>query len=782
MAYQANRRSGIKNLEEQRNIDNNAKNIRNAADVAIASKNPYAMAAGGAVKAADKVTGGKASQSLGKAMNKVTKASPMGRRIQKASNNISESGLGDKAGQIAALKNRAPRGQNPQNQVKNNNTSDSTNENLGGGQKQGSLPSSDSNKNAPSRTPRRSGFPRLGLGRDSINDQDPSNDNDDKRDKSASGIMSMTKNMRVVVTIILPASLFLIITLLFMSVGVFSQSEYEDGLGVGKSTGRDIYDEEFDTATPEQQAFYDRINDVEMELLSQGKNIDAIQIAAVFNILNQNGAELDYDDMDEGKIREIANAMLNGGVYDETTFKSNLINNIFPKYLPRSSNDLREQMAEDVLEYVEEYNDLIEKEEGDFEFNNCISTGTCSYDVKGFYIKGKGNVSKRLKISDLYVRLMQCGSADGHNYGGTFGKALEGESLVPFEKYILGVAYQEIGPNAPAEAIKAQMVAARSYILARHVDMGGWRTLKQESNGRWVLQAASCTQDQVYCDPDKGCSSKDGQWSQVYSGAGHGKTLKGPLATSSPLRTYANQTSGEVLTNKNGYIVYSGYTQTEQNKMISLAKNGLNYKQILLQVYNQGSRNYGATNVSKTSCKSGTTLDCGTSSGGVYVNWKQAGAPWSSVKMGNSGQNIGQIGCLVTSVAMLIQKSGVPTVIPNFNPGTFVQFLNQNGGFDSSGNLQYAPISKAAPRFRYVNQVSVKGMSKEQKLNAIRNYVSQGYYITAEVSNGGQHWVAIDSVSGNTIKIMDPGSNVSSLWNSKYPWQATKTLNLFKVS
>ena len=33
-----------------------------------------------------------------------------------------------------------------------------------------------------------------------------------------------------------------------------------------------------------------------------------------------------------------------------------------------------------------------------------------------------------------------------------------------FEKYILGVAYQEIGPDAPAEAIKAQMVAARSYI------------------------------------------------------------------------------------------------------------------------------------------------------------------------------------------------------------------------------------------------------------------------------------------------------------------------------
>ena len=39
--------------EDARSTQNNANNIRNAADVAIASKNPYAMAAGAAVKAAD---------------------------------------------------------------------------------------------------------------------------------------------------------------------------------------------------------------------------------------------------------------------------------------------------------------------------------------------------------------------------------------------------------------------------------------------------------------------------------------------------------------------------------------------------------------------------------------------------------------------------------------------------------------------------------------------------------------------------------------------------------
>ena len=56
--------------EKERSDENNAKNVRNAAEVAIASKNPYAMAAGGAVKAADKVTGGKASERIGKEMTK----------------------------------------------------------------------------------------------------------------------------------------------------------------------------------------------------------------------------------------------------------------------------------------------------------------------------------------------------------------------------------------------------------------------------------------------------------------------------------------------------------------------------------------------------------------------------------------------------------------------------------------------------------------------------------------------------------------------------------------
>lgn len=90
--------------QKQRNIQNNANTVKNAADVAIASKNPYAMAAGGAVKLADKISGGRASQELGKKMNTLNKISPGGRKIQRASNMLAETGVGDAIGKAASMK------------------------------------------------------------------------------------------------------------------------------------------------------------------------------------------------------------------------------------------------------------------------------------------------------------------------------------------------------------------------------------------------------------------------------------------------------------------------------------------------------------------------------------------------------------------------------------------------------------------------------------------------------------------------------------------------------
>ena len=790
MAYQASREGGNADLERQRNNANNTNNVRNAADVAIASKNPYGVAAGAAVKGLDKATGGKASEAMGRAMTRANDVLPMGNHFQNASNRLSESGLSNRAGQLANVKNRANSGGATPNQAARANHS--------GGESDSSLPSSslERKQNVPNRGTSSTGAdanasseskddkPRRGFGGSESSERRDSLDAnmDGEEEQKGKGFFGFAIGTIAKMLIITIAPMFLVAFLMVAIIGGVSGlfTEYEDAVGISEASGDDTGGISFEASSQEQQDFYDRVNDLKLKYQANGKTIDSLKVVSVIHVLNSHGAGISYSDLNEGAIAEIANSMFDGNVYNETTFRNNLKNFIIPKYVKNVSPGERDQIVDDIFDYIDGYNNMIGRNSGTSDAT-CLGNGTCTYDVKGFYINGKGNVSKALQISDLYVRLMQCGVGDGHNYGGTFGKPLEGESLVPFEKYILGVAYQEIGPNSPAEAIKAQMIAARSYILARHVDMGGWRTLKQESDGKWVIQVASCTQDQVYCDPDQGCSSNDGQWGQVHSGLNHNTGFsRGALAQNSPLRTYAQQTSGEVLVNAQGYIVYSGYTQDEQNKFIALANSGLSYKQILLQVYNQGARNYGAKNIEKSSC--GNSTNCSSIPSGEYSNWKQIQGPWIGTPMGNSGKTLQQIGCLVTSVSMLIAKSGVPTTINDFNPGNFVNFLNANNGFADGGNFLWETAEMVAPSFKYQGNEYLLGMSKQEKLKRITEIVNTpGIYAVAEVmGNTGQHWVAIDSVSGESIKMMDPGSYATDMW-TEYNWANTSMISYYKV-
>ena len=91
--------------EEERHDLNNAKNVKAASEVAIASGNPYAMAAGAAIKGADKLTDGKASEAIGKTITTVNKHSIGGRRIQKNLDKLAESGASDTIGTAASIKN-----------------------------------------------------------------------------------------------------------------------------------------------------------------------------------------------------------------------------------------------------------------------------------------------------------------------------------------------------------------------------------------------------------------------------------------------------------------------------------------------------------------------------------------------------------------------------------------------------------------------------------------------------------------------------------------------------
>ena len=620
-----------------------------------------------------------------------------------------------------------------------------------------------------------------GSGSDSVLDKKPSKPNflgngkedssENKNPGSFQGLLSGNIVVKAGVLSFAAGILFIVVILMIVAQGSGVITSYDDAFGVSSATGGMTGDVDYESSDPKAQAFFDRVADVKNSFQTQGKTFDPVYISAVYVVLNQHGAKLSYDDMSTAVITEIANAMFSGNSFSEETFKQNLINTIFPKYLSGEDSDTYEVMADEVFDYYDSYFSLIGATA-----SNCASLGSCVYEIKGFYIEGRGNVAKSMSITDLKVRLMQCGGSYG---SGTWGEPLEGEELVPFEQYILGVAYQEIGPGAPDEAIKAQMVAARSFALARPTSMGNslGKKLEQE-NGQWILQMSSCVADQVYCNPNLGCSAmNDGeQYGTVRSGVDHGKKFKDPMPADHKMRTLANETMGEVLVNDQGYVISANYASKIQNKFSELAKQGLNYKQILLQVYGN------AQDIDKMSCNTGSGSGCNsTGSTGPYAGWKQGDPAWSTITIGNTNSTIGGVGCLVTSVSMLIAKSGVAVNVDGyFNPGTFVQKLNQVGGFQGA-NFVWGAVEKVAPNFQYVGKSYVSGQSQQQKLSTLQGLLDQGYYVVAEVKgNTGQHWVAIDGINGSTVLMMDPASQSTSMWQ-EYNWANTSQYAYFKV-
>lgn len=167
---------------------------------------------------------------------------------------------------------------------------------------------------------------------------------------------------------------------------------------------------------------------------------------------------------------------------------------------------------------------------------------------------------------------------------------------------------------------------------------------------------------------------------------------------------------------------------------------------------------------------------------GDYINWKQTDEAWASTPIGTSGKTIGEIGCLATSISILIERSGAGKNIIPFTPQTFVKKMNENGGFDEKGNLQYGAITKFIPSFSFVGRVDLKDKTKAEKYQLINKYQSGNYYLALEVlGDTGQHWVAVIDTTGNKVTIADPGSSTTDLW-SFYDWKNTSQFVYFRNS
>jgi len=236
--------------------------------------------------------------------------------------------------------------------------------------------------------------------------------------------------------------------------------------------------------------------------------------------------------------------------------------------------------------------------------NNDNSSGNLSSDVCTYILDG-------MSISDIKVQLLDCAGYD----------PVEGEELIDFETYITGVVYAENG-GASYEALKAQAVAARSFALTRGKRMGGAYGLGiEKKDDQWILYIRSCTNDQVFCNPNKGCWSNvaGGQtnsnmtkeeWSNCTVHSGYDTTknwTKQSLPEDSKVRKAVEETKGQVLIDNNGNIVNVSYSSTTQNRWNALANDGSDYFEILMDSYG----NIGAEKISTPNCESDidTTID-----------------------------------------------------------------------------------------------------------------------------------------------------------------------------
>ena len=164
----------------------------------------------------------------------------------------------------------------------------------------------------------------------------------------------------------------------------------------------------------------------------------------------------------------------------------------------------------------------------------------------------------------------------------------------------------------------------------------------------------------------------------------------------------------------------------------------------------------------------------------IDVTTAKASLEGSNIKLGTQGETIKGVGCLVTSVSIQIKISGTQVNTENFNPGTWVNYLNQHSGF--SGSLfkwNKASWSGLAPNWDIVSSGKSLPKDKAGKIEAVKSYLAQGYYPIMCVKANCGHWVAVTGATDNDIIMADPGSSSTSVF-TKYKVNNVTRVALFK--
>ncbi len=144
-----------------------------------------------------------------------------------------------------------------------------------------------------------------------------------------------------------------------------------------------------------------------------------------------------------------------------------------------------------------------------------------------------------------------------------------------------------------------------------------------------------------------------------------------------------------------------------------------------------------------------------------YHTWCQMDERWADMPIGYS--DMASIGCYVTSIAVVAAASGARDT-EYFNPGVFLQGLNDIGAFSADGSLtSWASISAVIPEVGiYGGYRWFSSYSREGKIAEMQNWLDQGFYILCNV---GGHWVYVDSICDGTVYMVDPAQTGNSMFD-----------------
>lgn len=364
------------------------------------------------------------------------------------------------------------------------------------------------------------------------------------------------------------------------------------------------------------------------------------------------------------------------------------------------------------------------------------------------------------------------------------------QESVSFKEYIIGTLKGEIDNSTNKNYALTQVIANINFALARRGNNTKGSTIKMK-NG-------DC--DQVFSSPKKGSYMKTAKFTcyvndegqdvkckSVYQGTtpstgGYWK-YKDPM-TDSEYKRYEEiyEAAKNYLIIKNNDILLTEYKAPISRGWEASANAGKNFIQILKETYTDAD----IIECSSTSSggdsdgDDGLDEDIGNIVAGDYRNWCQDDPKWNNNSMGAS-TTIGKNGCTSTSVAMAIAKSGVSTKLKNFNPATFVNWMNKNGGYigyDKDGNVIKGNLfvwgtpagvingSYSASKTEFIDTNGKELMSQSAAKKYIADLLKKGLYPIVGVSRTGNcsesqgrsgHWVLADRVENGQIKVLDPG-------------------------